>query len=720
MSFLNGIASAVASKLSLAPSQPEPSAPAHPLDPLSAAEIASAVSAIKQHVASQQQGKEHRVWFKSTQLVEPAKKTLAPYLEKWHAARASGEVVEPLPRRAEALLGVKLQNSVQWLEYIVDVTKEEGVVESSQPVPDSHNVPPDMEEMILAEQALLSHPEFKAAVAKLDLPSNATVVADGWIYGADKFEKSQRYISFMVYLSFSDDPDTCHYAAPLPLVPVIDAEDFTLVEIEYTPILGSGDKTLLDLGERFPWEKYTPNEYDAGIRQAAGLSTRGDLKPYRVVQPEGASFQLEGRVIRWQKWSLHIGFNYREGVVLSDVRYDGRPTFYRLSISDMTVPYGDPRSPYHRKQAFDLGDVGAGLTANELVLGCDCLGEILYLDWDHLSNSGAPVKMRGVVCIHEQDDGIGWKHTNFRTNKPSVTRSRVLIIQTIITVANYEYIFAWKLDQAAGLHLETRATGILSTCAILPGEVSPYGNVVSPGVLATNHQHLFCLRIDPSIDGHQNTVVQEDSVPMPFDKANPPADNRWGVGYVVEKKPLTVSGFADAAPHKNRVFKITNPSKLNPVSGRPVSYKLVPTPSQLLLAHPDSVAFARTEFGDHHIYVTQHRDGELYAGGRYTNQSYGKAEGIRSWIAQEDNIENDDIVVWHTFGLTHNPRVEDFPVPNDFFSVSPAIDVPGSTQAFNQSKLFSNATTPSGVLQGNANVEAEAKANGLGSSCCSK
>jgi primary-amine oxidase len=112
--------------------------------------------------------------------------------------------------------------------------------------------------------------------------------------------------------------------------------------------------------------------------------------------------------------------------------------------------------------------------------------------------------------------------------------------------------------------------------------------------------------------------------------------------------------------------------------------------------------------------------------------------------ADPSQIENDDIVVWHTFGLTHNPRVEDFPVvrvarrrgcpaltrqmpcethmvslkPNDFFSVSPAIDVPGSTQAFNQSKLFSNATTPSGVLQGNANVEAEAKANG--SSCCSK
>lgn len=36
----------------------------------------------------------------------------------------------------------------------------------------------------------------------------------------------------------------------------------------------------------------------------------------------------------------------------------------------------DPRAPYHRKQAFDLGDAGAGTTANNLKLGCDCLGVI--------------------------------------------------------------------------------------------------------------------------------------------------------------------------------------------------------------------------------------------------------------------------------------------------------------------------------------------------------
>lgn len=77
----------------------------------------------------------------------------------------------------------------------------------------------------------------------------------------------------------------------------------------------------------------------------------------------------------------------------------------------------------------------------------------------------------------------------------------------------------------------------------------------------------FSARIDPAIDGYNNTVVQEDSVPMPYDVNNPPANNPYGVGYVVEKTPITTAGFADAKPEANRVFKIINPNKLNAVSG---------------------------------------------------------------------------------------------------------------------------------------------------------
>ena len=77
--------------------------------------------------------------------------------------------------------------------------------------------------------------------------------------------------------------------------------------------------------------------------------------------------------------------------------------------------------------------------------------------------------------MHEVDDGIGWKHTNNSTGQVSIVRSRVLVLQTIITVGNYEYIFMWHFDQAAALHYRIQATGILSTVPIAPGATVPYG-----------------------------------------------------------------------------------------------------------------------------------------------------------------------------------------------------------------------------------------------------
>lgn len=77
--------------------------------------------------------------------------------------------------------------------------------------------------------------------------------------------------------------------------------------------------------------------------------------------------------------------------------------------------------------------------------------------------------------------------------------------------------------------METRATGIVSVVNIDPGKTSPWGNVVSSGALAQNHQHLFCIRIDPAIDGNENTVVVEESLPMPMSKES----NPYGSGYEV-------------------------------------------------------------------------------------------------------------------------------------------------------------------------------------------
>jgi primary-amine oxidase len=484
-----------------------------------------------------------------------------------------------------------------------------------------------------------------------------------------------------------DEKDSNHYAMPLSISPVVSAETMKVTRIDILPT--GADNTIKEPG---PYKVQPANEY---ISEAQNL--RKDLKPLNVVQPEGASFKVsnfseQGHAIEWQKWSFKVGFNQREGMVLYDVHYDSRPLFYRLSLSDMNIPYADPRHPFHKKAAFDLGDAGAGIMANNLQLGCDCLGSIHYLSAVLNDDKGEVLEMPNVVCIHEQDNGIGWKHTNYRTGRAAVVRNRELVLQSIITVSNYEYILAFIFNQAGEVMYEVRATGILSTQPIDEGVSVPWGTVVHPGVLAVHHQHIFSLRVDPMIDGPLNRVVYDEAHPMPRSDFNP-----HGVGYSVTETPITQSGGYDLDYDVNRTFKIQNASVKNPVNGKAVAYKVHVPPFQKMLADKDSYHFKRAEFADHNIYVTSYRDNELYAGGRYTNQSRG-GTGVRSWADRKDNVQDEDIVVWVQFGINHVPRIEDFPVmpveiikvglkPVNFFDKNPAIDVPPSEQSFNKSVL---------------------------------
>jgi primary-amine oxidase len=462
----------------------------------------------------------------------------------------------------------------------------------------------------------------------------------------------------------------------------MDTHTSKLVRVDKLATGGTEDGLAYETHAKKVLDHCSSSEY---VPELLPIDVRKDLKPLNIVQPEGPSFKVtDESLIEWQKWRFRLGFNPREGATIHDVHYDGRSIMYRLSLSEMTVPYGDPRAPFHRKQAFDFGDGGAGRAANNLALGCDCLGVIKYFDSVIADSEGKPSVSKNVVCLHEQDAGIGWKHTNFRTSRAVVARSRELVIQFVITLANYEYVFAYKFDQAAGITVETRATGIVSVVNIDPGKTSPWGNVISPGVLAQNHQHLFALRLDPAIDSYQhNTIFKEESLPVPMS----PETNPHGNAYHVVTSPITKSSYLDASPFTHLTIKLSNPHILNPISGKPVSYKFTPTPSQLLLADKNSTAAHRAQFAQHHLWFTSYRDGELYAGGEFTNQSKSERGGVADAVARNDNVEDADVVVWSVFGLTHNPRVEDWPVmpmerhelhirPADFFSRNPALDVP--------------------------------------------
>ena len=430
---------------------------------------------------------------------------------------------------------------------------------------------------------------------------------------------------------------------------------------------------------------------DGNYSQKYQKEFRKDLKPIEITQPEGPSFTVDRNEVTWQKWHLRVGFTNREGLVIHNVSYEDngkiRPILYRASLSEMIVPYGDPTNDHYKKQVFDAGEVGIGKCANSLELGCDCLGEIYYFDASLFDIRGDAKVIKNAICMHEEDYGILWKHTDTRSGEVETRRSRRLVISSIVTVGNYEYGFFWYFYQDGGIEYEIKLTGIVNSAAVPPGIKPNHGTLVAPQVVAHNHQHFFNVRLDMMVDGKENSVYEVDTVLDPIGDENPHGNAFSTKKTLIENEQ---EGARTIDPFAARYWTVVNSKKKN-YMGEPVSYKISPGENLLPFSHPDSVVNKRAGFMNKHLWVTQFNEKELYASGDYPQQHSG-GDGLPKWIQSKRDVKDKDLVVWYTLGHNHIPRLEDWPVmpvayigftikPSGFFDRNPALDVPPSSDS---------------------------------------
>jgi primary-amine oxidase len=551
------------------------------------------------------------------------------------------------------------------VEVIVSLTR--GAVDSWVEVADVRPAL-QIEEAISVIMALRSNPEWNAALDRRGIVDKSLVQIDPWPAGnfGLAHEKNRRITCALAYLR--DAPADNGYARPLEgLKAYVDMGRGIVLEV-------------VDLGVvPFPPQGGSYYPEDNG-------PLRTDLRPITIAQPEGASYSVEGNLVRWQKWSLRVGMDPLEGLVLHTIGYeDGgrvRPLVFRASVSEMVVPYGDPGPMHSWKSAFDAGEWGLGRMANSLTLGCDCLGEVTYFDDVFADERGKPQTRPNAICLHEEDYGMLWKHVDLTSNRTEVRRSRRLVVSSIATVGNYEYGFYWYFYQDGTLQLEVKLTGIMSTMGVADGVGDAHASMVAPGLAAPYHQHLFNVRLNVEIDGTDNAVLEVDAVRSPLGDDNP-----WGNAFAPVSTVLETELAArrDVDPSRSRSWKIVNRSTVNAV-GQPTAYKLLPGSTPTLLADPTSSVGKRAAFASHNLWVTPFAEDERHAAGDYPNQHCG-GDGLPRWTAQDRSVVDTDIVLWHSFGVTHIPRPEDWPVmpveytgfsliPFGFFDRNPALDVP--------------------------------------------
>jgi primary-amine oxidase len=576
---------------------------------------------------------------------------------------------QPCARRVRAFL---LDLATEASEDVI-VSLTDRRVEARTPIDPATDgqVPLLTEEHALVRRVLESDEAWLAALGRRGITDPGTVYVAALTAGNFELPAEQGRRIARVLAHRQPTPESLPWAYPIDgLVAYVDLTKRAVLEIVDTGAL--------------------PIPEESGDYHLAEVSGphRTTQKPIQITQPEGPSFQVDGNLVTWEKWSLRLGYDMREGLTLHQIGFeDGgrvRPIVYRASVAEMVVPYADPSPVRFWQNYFDTGEYQLGKLANALELGCDCVGDITYFDATIAGDTGEPIVLPNAICMHEEDYGVLWKHTDPANGSRETRRQRRLVISFFVTVGNYDYGFYWYLYLDGTIELEVKATGIVFT-GVYDERAVPYASQVAPGLAAPYHQHIFSARLDMTVDGTGNAVDEVDVARYPRGPVNPYGS---AFGQAFTRLRTEAEGQRDADGSVDRTWHVVNPSVPNRF-GRPVGYALFPQDKPTLMAGEGSSIRRRAAFATRHLWVTRYDPAERYPAGDLVNQHPGGA-GLPQYASADRDIDGQDIVLWHTFGLTHFPRPEDWPVmpvdtcgftlkPVGFFDRNPTLDVPPTT-----------------------------------------
>ncbi|AIJ21417.1 primary-amine oxidase [Amycolatopsis methanolica 239] len=567
----------------------------HPLAPLTANEITGVRNILETSGAPRNSTR-----FSYVGLVEPAKSDVARY-------ELDGA---PVPRRARALLLDTASGDAE--EVLVDLTAD--AVGSRTPVTGEHGqVPVLTGEHELVREIMAADEEWCAALRERGIDDPAQVYLAALSAGRFTGDEGRRLVRVLAHRR--PEPSTMVWAHPVDgLVAFVD-----LIAREVVEIVDTGAVPI-------PAES---GDYDDPAVSGPARTTQ---RPIEITQPDGPRFTLEDGLLTWENWQVRVGFDMREGLVLHQLGFsDGgrlRPVVHRASVAEMVVPYADPGPIRFWQNYFGTGEYQLGKLSNSLELGCDCLGEITYVDAIVADDEGKPVTLANAICIHEEDAGVLWKHTDPSNGSRQTRRQRRLVVSFFVTVGNYDY----------GSTGASTWTARSSWSARRPGSCSPPPT--------TSGSRRTPRRSRP--DGDVNAVEEVEMRRVPMGPSNP-----HGHAFTRSVRRLSRESEAQrmAAPDRGRVWHIVNPERVNRVGEHP-GYALMPEGLPVLLADEGSSIHGRATFATKHLWVTRFAEDERYPAGDLVNQS-PPGEGLPAYTSGNRDIDGADLVVWHTFGLTH-------------------------------------------------------------------
>ncbi|XP_035680218.1 amiloride-sensitive amine oxidase [copper-containing]-like [Branchiostoma floridae] len=398
---------------------------------------------------------------------------------------------------------------------------------------------------------------------------------------------------------------------------------------------------------------------------------RGDPQPSRplrapeLIEPDGRRYKVQGRHVEYMGWSFNWRLSTTQGLQLYDIRMKNERVVYELGLQDAGTWYSGTDPLMLAALYVDNAWPVAG--SFELLPGIDCPKTATFFDALHQQDIGKPRRFRNAVCAFELDTGIPLRRHFDSDDAGGYTfyggmADHVLVLRHINVVYNYDFVYDYIFHQNGVLEVKVSLTGYLQP-TFYTQDQDPYGYRMWANQIGNHHQHFFNYKVDLDVVNVQNRFETVDILLENI--TNPERPELRHIQTRIQRSLRTTEKEAAVQYDFNRpkYYNFYSEEQKNRFDAHR-GYRLqLNGIAKSLLPRGEWAPVNGAAWMDYQVAVTRRKDSEPSSSSIFNqNDLYDPVVNFQSFIDDDENIVDEDLVAWVTLAAHHLPHSEDYPV----------------------------------------------------------
>ncbi|KAK8011681.1 hypothetical protein PG990_010646, partial [Apiospora arundinis] len=382
-----------------------------------------------------------------------------------------------------------------------------------------------------------------------------------------------------------------------------------------------------------------------------------------VLTLDGNRFRIDtdNNYLTYMGWSFYTRFDKDVGIQFYDIRFKGESVLYELSLQDALVQYAG-NNPFQTGTAYSDRFYGIGSEAIRPIPGYDCPYHATYLNATYTSGTNVQT-IKDAICIFETDIGTPLTRHKAYSDWEQSTKGSKLVVRMIATLGNYDYIWDYGFVVDGSITIDAYASGYVQANYYRPDDEGRWGPRIGETISGTMHTHVMNFKADFDLVDTSNTFVRTDLI---VENITQPWYPERGVfesmRYDIHELASESEGLLNNPPNGQSMYTVVNKNNLN-AWGQPRGYRIMPGLNNVYLPSQRSPFLLRSgEHAKQAFAVSRQHDTEP-ASTAALSGNVPEAPLVEFWgfFADDEPLQQEDLVVWANLGMHHFVRAEDLP-----------------------------------------------------------